>query len=259
MPANSLLLLLLPAAARAALSDYSHLANTDVTPCAPPCVRVGACGDYAPNPNGPCNVSWLADQCTATYGCVAFNSNGWLKGCANSSCGIVFEGVPGTDTYVNISSGGNAVPPQPCAVTPVEDEYYPVEEPREAAGAAAPAVLAAGPAGTWALFAQPGGPATLNASAGGADGAVFGFSFVALLADGTAVLERTFRRWGFISFVSAAGGEVARLRKGVGQAGALVMPHYGYLAAESWHVPTAHAPPQTKPATDPAIPLTSSL
>ena len=221
--------------ALAALSDYTRLADTDVTPCAPPCVRVGGCGNYAPNPNGPCNVSWLADQCSALYGCEAFNSNGWLKGCANASCGTVFESVGGTDTYVNTASGGNAVPPTPCGeITAVEDEWYPDEEPAEAAGAAAPAVLQSAPAPAglgWAVFGEPGGgPATVNASVGDAP---FGFQFLALLGDGTAVLERSFARWGFISYVrasAAGGGEIARLRKGLGEVGQLTMPHYGYLA-----------------------------
>jgi hypothetical protein len=223
------------AAASSAVSDFTKYVNTDITPCVLPCVRVGNCGDYAPNPNGPCNISMLADMCTATYGCQAFNSNGWLKGCGNATCGAIFEGVPGTDSYVNTSSGGNAVPPLPCSVQPVEDVFYPDEEPREAAGSAAPALLAAGPAtrgGGWALFREPGGSATVNASVGAQS--VFGFEFVALLAagGGTAVLERTFQRWGFIAYVSAS-GELARLRKGVGRADNLVVPHYGYLADEA--------------------------
>ncbi len=228
------------AAAPAALSDFTRLADTDVTPCAPPCVRVGGCGNYAPNPNGPCNVSWVAEQCSATFGCVAFNTNGWLKGCANASCGVSFESVGGTDTYVNTSSGGNAVPLPACgAVLPVDDVFYPSEEPSEAAaGAAAPAVLQTGPApggggGGWALLAAAGG-ATANVSVGGA--AAFGFELVALLGDGTAVLERSFARWGFIAFVradAAGGGEVARLRKGVGTVSSgFAMPHYGYLASD---------------------------
>jgi hypothetical protein len=212
-------------AARAALSDFTKLANTDVTPCAPPCVRVGGCGDYPPNPNGACNVTWLAEQCTALYGCQAFNTNGWLKGCANTTCGIIFEVVGGTDTYYNTSSGGNAVPPTPCGVVqPVDDVWYPDEEPAEAAGASAPAVLqsAPGPAGSgWALLS--GGSSAVNVSVGGD---AFGFRLLALLGDGTAVLERNFARWGFIAYVrsaAAGGGEAARLRKGMGEVGQLRM------------------------------------
>jgi len=239
---RSLLALAAAAApALAALSDFTRYANTDVTPCALPCVRVGGCGNYAPNPNGPCNVSWVAAQCSATYGCVAFNTNGWLKGCANTSCGISFEGVDGTDTYINTTSGGNALPAVPCgAVQPVEDVFYADEEPAEALGAAAPAVLQSGPApggagAGWALLAAPGGGGAppVNASVGDA---AFDFTLLALFADGTAVLERSFARWGFISFVKPAasgGGETARLRKGVGHPGELVMPHFGYLSNET--------------------------
>ena len=71
----------------AGLSNYTLYKNADVSPCVPPCVRVGGCGNYPPNPNGPCNITWVAEQCDATYGCCAFNSNGWLKGCANTTCG----------------------------------------------------------------------------------------------------------------------------------------------------------------------------
>jgi hypothetical protein len=80
-PLRTLLLLLAARPCLAALSDFTRLPATDVTPCVPPCTRVGQCGNYAPNPNGACNITWLAEQCSATYGCVAFNSNGWLKGC----------------------------------------------------------------------------------------------------------------------------------------------------------------------------------
>jgi hypothetical protein len=63
-----LLLALSPLLAHAALSDYTRLPKTDMTPCVPlaggaPCVRVGNCGDYPPNPQGPCNITWLAEQC----------------------------------------------------------------------------------------------------------------------------------------------------------------------------------------------------
>ena len=219
-------LLALVAPSQAALSDFTRLPDTDVTPCVPPCVRVGGCGNYAPNPNGDCNITWLAEQCTATYGCVAFNSNGWLKGCGNVSCGVTFEGSS-VDTYVNTSSGGVPPPPLPCpTAVPVEDEHYPSEEPLEAAGSPPPALLSAGP--TWALLRQGG--SSVNTTVGAW---AFGFQLVSTLGSGSlAVLERTFARWGFLVFLSAASGEVARLRKGVGQAQGLVMPVYSYLAED---------------------------
>jgi hypothetical protein len=161
MAALRLALLLCTApVALASLSDYTVYRSTDITPCVPPCNRVGNCGNYPPS-NGPCNVTWLAEQCSLTYGCVAFNSNGWLKGCGNVSCGVSFEGSS-IDTYVNTSSGGMPPPPLPCPpqIVPVQDEHYPDEEPAEAAGAAVPALLSAG-AG-WALLQL--GAQTANAS-----------------------------------------------------------------------------------------------
>lgn len=35
----------------------------------------------------PCNITVLEEICRQTCGCAGFNSNGWLKGCVNSSCG----------------------------------------------------------------------------------------------------------------------------------------------------------------------------
>jgi len=211
------------------LSDYTKLPLKDIAPCVSPCVRVGRCGEGG---NGPCNVSWLADQCSALYGCEAFNSNGWLKGCGNISCGIYIEDS-GVDSYFNTASGGMPPPPRPCPpyVAPVEDEHYPVEEPLEAAGSASPVVVSVGQ--TWAVLAPPGSgkPAPINCSAG--DWA-FGFQLLAVLPFASpaplVVVERTFARWGFMAYVSAAGGEVARLRKGTGLASYLVMPRYSYLA-----------------------------
>lgn len=224
---------LLPLAVQGGLTDYIKLPQTDTTPCASVgcgCVRVGGCGDYAPNPNGPCNVSFLADQCSAMWGCEAFNSNGWLKGCGNVSCGITFEPSTRVDSYVNRATGGVPPPPRPCPayVTPVEDVHYPAEEPLEAAGAAAPVVVSVGQ--SWAVLAPPPGggkAAPINCSAG--DWA-FGFQMLAVLPGASpaplVVVERTFARWGFLAYVSAAGGEVARLRKGTGEADGLVMPRY---------------------------------
>ena len=230
------------AVAFAALSDYKVYKNTDVTPCVSlagaPCIRLGNCGIYPPNPEGMCNVSWLAEQCTETFGCVSFNSNGWLKGCADGiNCD--WEGSQGTDTYVNISSGGTPVPPppyHPCVFQSVDDEWYPAEEPTDATAAIVPSLLQAGPpwnGSGWAVFQSPHDTSTTNATVGDM---VYGFEFVALLnpeqdafiSSSIAVLERSFRRWGFLSFV-AFDGEKARLRKGLGMVDNLVMPHYGYL------------------------------
>jgi hypothetical protein len=240
-----LLLLLLrvsPALSVGSLSDYTRLPLTDMTPCVPlasgPCVRVGNCGDYPPNPNGPCNMSYVADQCTATYGCVAFNYNGWLKGCGNVSCGTTFEPAAG-DSYFLTASGGMPPPPLPCPnyVVPVEDVFYPDEEPAESA-AAAPSLQSSGEG--WVVLAPPGGTtgSPVNTSIGGW---AFNFQLLAVLPPGAlpisggpfAVLERTFSRWGFFAFVSASGGEVARLRKGTGEADNLVMPRYSYLADQA--------------------------
>ena len=190
---------------------------------------MGSCGNYPPNPNGACNITWLAEQCTASYGCSAFNSNGWLKGCGNVSCGVSFEGEDGTDTYINITSGGMPPPPLPCPpfIVPVEDVHYPDEEVAEGA-TNAPSVLAIGPG--WALLAPPAGSASQPVNATPGDWA-FGFHLLAVLqqpSSALAVLERTFARWGFFAFVGV-GGEAARLRKGVGEAVGLQMPRYSYL------------------------------
>jgi hypothetical protein len=217
------------------LSDFTRYNNTDITPCVPPCTRVGGCGNYAPNPNGPCNITWLAEQCSATYGCVAFNSNGWLKGCANvTACGASFESVSGTDSYVNTSSGGVPPPPLPCPdhIIPVEDVYYPVEEVAEAAIAFVPVVLSSGE--DWAVLSPPAGTTGSPINVSVNDWA-FNFQFLAVLPPSAlspnplVVMERTFARWGFFVFVAQGAGEVARLRKGVGAANGLVMPRYSYL------------------------------
>jgi hypothetical protein len=88
-----------------------------------------------------------------------------------------------------------------------------------------PALLSAG-AG-WALLQL--GAQTANASTGAW---AFGFQLLAVLPGQPArlaVLERTFARWGFLVYLAAGGGEVARLRKGTGAAANLVMPRYSYL------------------------------
>lgn len=221
-------------AALAALSSYTAYTNTDITPCLLVCTRVGNCGyGYGVT----CDPKVIAAACDATGGCVAFNSNGWLKGCGNSSCGATFEGSQGTTSYVK--NGGVPVPVPLPPVAPVEDVHYPAEEVKEAMGAAAPAVLVASAGGRWAVV-RLGGTAPVNVSVGaGAASLAFGFELVAVLSSvpgvggPVALLERTFQRWGFLSYVLAAtagGGEVARLRKGVGAALGLTMPNYAYLA-----------------------------
>ncbi len=57
---------------------WTALENTDITPCTPPCNRVGNCGYSTPNP--VCNVTLLIEICEQSCGCVSVNSNGWLKG-----------------------------------------------------------------------------------------------------------------------------------------------------------------------------------
>jgi len=222
------LLALLSRAAEAKLSDYTLLPSTDVTPCIPPCVRTGGCGYDEPLP--VCNISLIADACSATYGCVSFNSNGWLKGCGNVSCGITFEAEAGVDSYILTASGGMPPPPFPCNVTAVEDEHYPPEEAeeREEFGAA-PSVLSTG--ASWALLGAPGGGTSVNVSVGQD---AFGFMLMHVDAAASAVVvEQTFYRWGFLAFVSATDGEIARFRKGTGSPWAMRMPNWAYLAAQN--------------------------
>jgi hypothetical protein len=209
--------------AKASPSDYVRLNYTDITPCVPPCIRVGDCGNYAPNPNGPCNITWLLEQCDLTYGCVAINSNGWLKGCGNETCGAVQEGA-NVDSY--IKNQGIPPPPLPCEVAPVDDEHYPQEEITESNGAIAPSLLSASNSEGWAVLALNGN--NNNVTIGNS---AFGFILLSISTDSnTVVVEYSFRRWGFISYVSITSGEIARLRKGVGLVpGISSMPNYAYL------------------------------
>ena len=202
-------------------SYYTKLPNTDLTPCVPPCVRVGGCGNYPPNPNGDCNITWVLEQCDLTYGCVAVNSNGWLKGCGNVSCGAVTEGA-NVDSY--IKNSGIPPPPLPCEVAPVEDEHYPPEEVLESTGAISPTLISASSTG-WAVLQYNGN--SLNVTIGNS---VFGFILLFVSSDSnTVVLEFLFFRWGFITYISTS-GEIARLRKGTGQVpGISSMPNYAYL------------------------------
>ena len=156
------------------------------------------------------------------------------------SCGISFEASAET-SYILTASGGMPPPPRPCPafVTPVEDVFYPDEEPAESAATPPPALLSTSAPG-WALLGPPPGwappgAAPINATPG--DWA-FGFQLLAVLppppgapAASLAVLEATFARWGFlVALADGGGGEVARLRKGVGRAAGLDMPRYSYLA-----------------------------
>ena len=141
------------------------------------------------------------------------------------------ESTQGTDSYI-LGDGMPAPIWPPVPVAEQEDVHFPPEEPAEATGAAAPAVLSASAEGGWAVLASPGsgGGGSANVSVGAS---VFGFELMAVLDAGAgvtlAVLERGFARWGFIAYVSSAGGEVARLRKGVGSPSSLVMPAYKAL------------------------------
>ena len=102
-------------------SVFVRYPNQDITPCVAPCQRVGNCGYGTGQPT--CNITLLEALCRASKNCVAFNSNGWLKGCGNTSCGASFEPVMGTDSYIR---DGGVTPVIPVA--PVVDSHYPPEE-----------------------------------------------------------------------------------------------------------------------------------
>ena len=191
--------------------------------CVPPCSRVGNCGNYAPNPNGPCNITWVLEQCDLTYGCVAINSNGWLKGCGNETCGAFTEEA-NVDSY--IKNQGIPPPPLPCEVAPIEDEHYPQEEVTESNGAVSPSLLSASNAYGWAVLSLNGN--SINVTIGNS---AFGFILLSIGNDSsTVVVEYSFRRWGFISYLSVTTGEIARMRKGAGTVpGISSMPNYAYL------------------------------
>lgn len=213
------------------LSQYKRYPSTDIPNCQPTCIRVGDCGDYPPNPKGPCNVTLLAQICDATCGCIAFNTNGWLKGCANSTCGSPFEPSDRVDTYVK---GTGEPAPAPSTPPPaVDDEHYPDEEVLERQ-AASPVLVSADD--TSAVLLPPSGSGQPQKVVVG--GQAFGFVLVAVLLQQRAtvavVLERSFARWGFLSVVEpldgeGRGGEIARLRKGTGQVSGFSMPNFNAI------------------------------
>ena len=190
--------------------------------------------------------------CDAVPGCIAFNSNGWLKGCAAASCGAALERVNGTTSWIKLGGDAPAAP-----VAPVEDAWYPDAAPAEdaALSAALPSLLAvgAGTGGAWALLRAPSG-ATANVSVD--ELAFFNFTLVAAAVDASgplAVLERVFAQWGATVYLrractgagggggdSRAGmgaladaalpcGEEARLRRTVGRVAGLAVPNYTAL------------------------------
>eukprot|EP00054_Salpingoeca_dolichothecata_P011085 m.61668 g.61668 ORF g.61668 m.61668 type:complete len:678 (+) comp19291_c0_seq2:45-2078(+) len=65
-----------------AASQWTLIPKTDVPDSF--ITRVGNCGD---DKGTPCNITFLAEQCTATPSCVAFNTNGFLKQCASCEFG----------------------------------------------------------------------------------------------------------------------------------------------------------------------------
>ncbi len=182
-------------------STYTAFPDVDITTCAYPCVRAFECGLGF---STPCDPAAVAKACDSIPECVSFNSNSWLKGCANATCGAAFE--PSTGTTVWIKDGGY-LPPAPVPL--VDDPWYPPEQPQEEEDyeAALPSLIDAGPG--WAVLAIPGGGSQVNVSVGAAAGA---FTLLAAGSDGWgslgsgsyAVVERLFARWGALSLLNAA-------------------------------------------------------
>ena len=174
-----------------------------------------------------CNLTLLEHLCNNTCGCVSFNSNGWLKGCANVSCGIAFESSTGTDTYIR-GDGMPVITPD-VPVAPIDDVHYP---PEEDDAQTVPIVSQASTAGQWAEFSFPNG-SKVNVSVGfEVQGFVLVMVINAVRENVVVIVERTFQRWGFISYLSIAQGrskEIARLRKGTGEVHGLVMPNFNSL------------------------------
>lgn len=207
--------------------------------CSDPCVRVGGCGAGT---NVTCDPSALAAACDALAGCLAFDGDGWLRGCANASCGAPLQPVPGATTWVK--RGGDA-PSRPVA--PVTDVHYPHEQQAEEGeyAAALPALVEAGQdiAGrAWALLACSNGN-HVNASVGEVACGSYTLLTVSLPnhSSGTAtsstttcttstdvVVERKFSRWAALSLLYPGGVEAARLRRSVGSVHALQSQQLDY-------------------------------
>lgn len=61
-------------------------------------------------------------------GCACFNSDGWLKGCCNTSCGATIEPGVKVDTYIGSATARPPIPDLP----PIADTHYPASEATEA-------------------------------------------------------------------------------------------------------------------------------
>ena len=212
-----------PSPAFAQLDAYVFINNTDFDPCPSPCVRVGNCGAGT---NVTCDPKEIAAQCDATPPCLAFNSNGWLKGCASSECGSELHLLGGVSSWVKHNGYW---PPAPVAA--VEDQHYPPEESREEAvyTAELPMLLSSGD--TWAVLQQQPNGTAQNVSIG-----AIAFDTYLLLwvksASPVAVIERAFGRWAAISLLRVGTpSEVARLRRGVGRIWNLSAPSYSNLTS----------------------------
>jgi hypothetical protein len=189
--------------------SYSAFSDVDIDGCAYPCVRAFQCGlGYTV----PCDPLAVSQACDAIPECVTFNSNSWLKGCGNASCGGPFEPSPGTTVWVK---EGGYTPPAPVQL--VEDTHYPPEQPgeEEAYAAGLPTLVEAGLG--WAVLLPPGGApdAPVNVSVGSA--AVPGTNLTLLAAGAAgwgalgagpfAVVEQLFARWGALSLLSVPSAE----------------------------------------------------
>ena len=207
---------------------YTPYYNFDISPCTLPCARLASCGYGFPT---PCDPATLFALCDSTFGCTVINSNAWAKGCGNASCGASFEPSPNTTTFIKHNG---AWPPAPVA--PVEDEWYPPEQPAEATLLAAelPSLLAAGGAGAraWAFLQPPRGP-PINLTIGASSS---GFELVAAGGGGggaqpTATVERVFSRWAALSQLQPNGG-ATHLRRSVGTAVGLTQPSFSALRSD---------------------------
>ena len=209
---SALVLLCISPPSSASIGDYARLADTDESTCMAPCVRaLQPCG-YGTN--ATCNATLLAAACDASAECLAFNSNGWLKGCASPACGGVLEPSPNTTLFVK---NNGSWPQRPVA--PVVDWHYAPERAAEEARLAALLPLVADIGNGWAILSAPPLP-DANVSV---DGAYAGFVLLAAWAapaPAVAVVERAFATWAATSLLRP-GGEAARLPRTVGRVFAL--------------------------------------
>lgn len=220
---------------------YTRLMNTDTTKVSGflmQCYMTEAnrcgkmpCIDWSVNHTSgpPCNVTSLEMGCRNVPGCAGFNTDGWLKGCVNASCGSSRHSFNGVDTYV-----GSAVTPYPPVppVPIVDDWHYPIEEIDESSQLMSmfPILKALTVTDNTTGSVTFQDPTSGKIEHGSVGTTFFGVWFVqSFLLRSHAlpfvVLEHNFARWGVIAYVQLNASAVI-LRHGVGLVSKIQRPRY---------------------------------